>query len=152
MILGFKTKFDDGTVTEFVEQILNEQKLHSMIEGDRWREGMSIEMATGVRTKHYHQFNRYIPELQTCISTQKIEMEYNLATGKINMRVDGAKLTQNIINAVIKNDGLTKDRFVEWFFKNSNTWRGQIIHWTSLRYTANLKIYQLGNEILFNQQ
>lgn len=110
---------------------------------------MSIEMATGVRTKNYCQFNKYIPELSTCISTQSVEMDYNLHTEKINMRIDGAKVGEQIIKHVIKNDGLTKEQFVKWFFKESNTWKGQLIHWTSLKYHAQLKKYFITKGISF---
>src|SRR5436190_23967485 len=88
MILGYKRHFKDSTPTLFEEKIISgslefvanyavEPKIHSMREGDRWHAGMSIQMAYGVRTKHYRQFNKGIASLSTCISTQEIFMTYN---------------------------------------------------------------------------
>lgn len=142
MVLGFKKTFSDGTPTDFRDKIFNgligiiEEpiKLHSIRQGERWRAGMAIQMAYGVRTKHYQQFNEGVEELSTCVSVQAIEMDFNLITGKVNVYVDGRKLRQDEVNLLIKNDGLTHQQFVSWFFDTQNTFKGQLIHWTALKY------------------
>jgi hypothetical protein len=145
MVLGFKKKFADGTPTEFLEKIIagvdplgfleDEQiKLHSIRAGNRWKAGMSIQMAYGVRTSNYHQFNQHHKQLQTCVSVQSIEMDYNLHDNTIGMKIDGRIVDKYIIRQVIKNDGLLRHQFIDWFFKDSNSFSGQIIHWTDLTY------------------
>ena len=96
MLLGFKQYFTDGTPTRFVEKIIypvkaaivldvpesytinnghwGMAKLHTIRQGNRWRADMPIQMAYGVRTKKYWQFNKGIQQLSTCISVQKIFM------------------------------------------------------------------------------
>ncbi|MDI3319151.1 hypothetical protein [Pinibacter soli] len=143
MILGFKKKFADGTPTLFKEKILagvglipmsaanDLKKIHSLREGDRWRSGMEIHMAYGVNTKQYVQFNKGIPELSKCKSTQEVFML--LYRGILVVHIDGHNF--NDVNLLITNDGLTDQQFTDWFFPNSDSiWRGQIIHWTDFRY------------------
>lgn len=150
MILGFKKNFPDGTPTHFKEKItVEETKLHSIRAGERWRAGMSIEMAYGVRSKNYFQFNKYLPELQLCISVQSVEMDFNLTDHSIGMRIDDRKVDKYVIREVIKNDGLTREQFIEWFFKDSTSFTGQIIHWTSLKYAHSHKIFYMAEDMQF---
>jgi hypothetical protein len=132
MILGFKQKFKDGTPTNFESKILTGEKIHSLREGDRWRAGKSIQMAFGVRTKKYRQFNINNPELQTCISRQRIFMTH---TYEIEITIGYKYLMPHEIDLLIKNDGLTRQQFIDWFFPNKkDEWIGEIIHWTNFRY------------------
>jgi hypothetical protein len=133
MILGFKQKFPDGTPTNFKEKILKGTKIHSMREGDRWRKGLSIQMAYGVRSKQYEQFNKGISQFETCKSVQKVEME-RLISGALKVKIDGRQLYEFEIVALIQNDGLSVERFMKWFFHRHNSWKGQIIHWTDYKY------------------
>lgn len=133
MVLGFKEKFKDGKLTNFKNLILSGQKIHSMREGDRWRIGYSIEMATGVRTKAYNQFNKGIEGLSHCRGLQKVHMRYE--DELLIIAVDGKPLTQHEMFMLVKNDGLYYERFIDWFFQNdSKEWKGQLIHWTDLKY------------------
>ncbi len=136
MILGFKQKFPDGTATNFKEKIWQGEKIHSLRESDRFRAGMSIQMAYGVRTKHYQQFNKGIESLSKCISRQRIFITYNgwalEATVGDNKYLAGYDMQQ-----LIKNDGLTEMEFINWFFpdyKVKDEWSGFIIHWTDFKY------------------
>jgi hypothetical protein len=142
MILGFKQKFPDGTPTHFEEKIYAgvapelykdfEPKIHSMREGERWRAGMDIQMAYGVRTKQYRQFNKGVSKLEKCISTQHVFMTYDW---QLEVSISGRELTPEEISVLIKNDGLTRQQFIDWFFPdNKDEWSGQIIHWTEFRY------------------
>jgi len=65
MVLGFEQ--------QFVEPILSGTKIHTIREDkhNRWKPGRSIQMATGVRTKNYNQFNE-----DECVSVQEIKILY----------------------------------------------------------------------------
>jgi len=144
MLLGFKEFFHDGKPTFFKkkilagvgivrENILLGIKIHTIREGERWKPGYFIHMATGVRTKGYNQFNSSYPQLQKCISTQQIFMSY--FDGMLEITVDNTYLSSHEIDTLIQNDGLTRDQFINWFFKkNADVWSGQIIHWTNFKY------------------
>jgi hypothetical protein len=134
MILGFMAKFPDGTPTNFKEKILAFEKFHTIRKGDRWREGMSIQMAYGVRTRKYEHLNKTIPALQTVKSTQSIEMHFNLHDESLAIYIDGFKLHPMQIKQLIKNDGLTTAQFIKHFFSKTTSFTGQLIHWTDFRY------------------
>lgn len=158
MYLKFKRHFDDGTPTDFKNKILKDKKLHTIRKGCKWSKGMSIEMLFEIKdrafdeTAKYNHFNQQREDLQAVVSIQTIEMEYNLANGDISMRLDGVKVSKGIINAIIKNDGMSEMQFKDFFFNYSNTFTGQLIHWTSLKYTPNLKVYQLANDLIFHHK
>lgn len=145
MVLGFQQIYE-GKPTNFVEKILagvNPElaqiycpKLHTMRAGNRWKAGDIIHMATGVRTRSYNQFNKGIDELSKVISVQDVKIEWKQPKTEciydFKIYVDDAKL--NLLNTIqfTQNDGfdLIKD-FAEWFNKD---FKGQLIHWTDLRY------------------
>ena len=145
MILGFKQKFVDGEQTRFAEKIIYahqhvfcanaklEPKIHSLRTGERWKDGMSIEMAYGVRTKEYYQFNKGIKDLETCISTQAIFMTYY--NKKLEVSIDDEYQYYYAKELLVKNDGLNILQFLSFFFpKGDGKWGGQIIHWTGFKY------------------
>lgn len=68
MVLGFKPQFP--------AKILEGTKKHTIREdgNDRWKPGMKINFATGVRTKKYRQFKEGV-----CKSVQKIKITYSKA-------------------------------------------------------------------------
>ena len=132
MILGFKQQFTDKTPTNFKEKILSGEKIHSIRAGDRWMPGMSIQMAYGVRTKKYDQFNKDHNDLERCKDVQEIFItcDFNL-----EITVDDKYLMPWEIDKLIKNDGLTRLGFIGWFFpKGKWDFSGQIIHWTDFKY------------------
>lgn len=127
MILGFKK--------QFVPKILDGSKIHTIREDkhDRWKAGRTAHMATGVRTKDYHQFDQ-----QECTGTQKIEIihykphEIRPFGGCPKVFVDGRELPLNEVDTIAKNDGFDGlSDFCDWFNKDFS---GKIIHWTELRY------------------
>jgi hypothetical protein len=128
MILPFKP--------QFVKPILKGIKIHTIREDqlNRWHAGRSIQMATGVRTKHYNQFNANKPKLQKCISTQQIVIKYH-SFHKISgpsVKVDGKSLTALQIHELAVADGFDNiDQFFDWF---NTDFTGKIIHWTNKRY------------------
>lgn len=144
MIIGFKKQFPDGEPTLFKEKIFAgagfiqplelEPKKHTMRKGERWQAGHSIQMVYNHRTSEQQQFNKGFEMLETCISTQKVTMFYHVSSESLQVYVDGRKLRPHEIRKLIKNDGLTPEQFIAWFFADSTTWSGQIIHWTNLKY------------------
>lgn len=141
MILGFKP--------QFVPKILDGTKLHTIRSGNRWKPGMSIQMATGVRTPQYNQFNADRPDLQVCKGVQDIVIRFNckddffvlqnMKTNSIytfSIFIDCKQIkNQFAISRLAANDGFEYTwQFLEWFFaarsKANNRFIGQLIHWT----------------------
>ena len=67
------------------------------------------------------------------IGLQHITMTYGSDDTIPKVWVDNKKVS---INEVAKNDGLSVEDFVEWFFGNNkeNVFEGVVIHFTSFRY------------------
>lgn len=122
MILGFKP--------QFVEKILSGSKIHTIREGirSRWREGMKIHFATGVRTKNYKQFKEGI-----CMGTRRIEIEPDSKTVFIIVNQTGVATFNNKgVETLAKNDGFDSvDDFWVWF---NQPFSGRIIYWTKEPY------------------
>lgn len=130
MILSFKQKLPDNTPTGFVEKILEDIKIHTLREdpNGRWKGGNSIQMATGVRTKYYNQFNIDRPDLQKCISVQKVGLYPDLQI----IVIDNRGLTNDEIELFAIRDGFDSvDKFWQWFTKTQQL---KLIHWTKLKY------------------
>jgi|SRR6185503_10798854 len=129
MILGFSILNPrNNRTTNFVEKIITKTKLHTIRQGERWISGMNIHMATGMRTKYYKQFNKDRPDLQKCLSTQKII----IISSKKDIFIDGRRLPLVEQWKLIYFDGFDfVEDFWEWFDKD---FTGQIIHWTKLKY------------------
>lgn len=103
-------------------------KLTTIRAGHRWRPGMSIQMAYGVRSGSYQQFNKGIPELSVCKGVQEIEILPDL--GKV--AIDGGLVTYAAMEKIAKNDGFeSREQFFAWFNKQEVL---QLIHWSDLRY------------------
>lgn len=110
-------------------------KKHTVRDGHRWKKGMRIHMATGVRTKNYNCFNT-LPDLQFVKSVQWI----GILPHKRNVAIkefDGKLWKFNFfredeIETFALNDGFDSvDKFWRWFTKPVD---GQLIHWTDLKY------------------
>lgn len=152
MILGFKEKFNDGTPTNFTEMITNSffintedfsewttPKLHSIRAGHRWRKGMKIHFATGVRTKKYDNWATGV-----CKGVQDIEIKWGHPNEDPSLYIDNVAAVEfegeDFIEEIAENDGLTKAQFLDWFYaaasddNGKRTFKGQIIHWTDLTY------------------
>ena len=132
MILGFKKVFQKTkTPTGFIGKIILGRKIHSIRAGSRWKAGMKIHFATGVRTPLYNQFNTGV-----VISVQKISISppvvhkdgYRTAL----ILIDGKGINEYTKSVLASNDGFDSiDDFWNWFDKGI---RGQIIHWTNFKY------------------
>lgn len=148
MILGFMTKFGKKQ-TFFKEQILDGTKIHTLRAdpSKRWKPQKVIQMATGVRTKHYEHFNHNRADLSKCKAVEHIYLSnYNndLRAYIFNPITNQNKktLSKEEIDQLIKNDGfgnlehgLDRQDFISWFFPvGQNYWFGKIIHWTDKKY------------------
>ena len=122
MILSFKQ--------EFKEKILDGTKIHSirLDPGNRWKPGLKIHFATGVRTKNYHCFKEGI-----CVSVQKISIHYHKNTKHYfqDIYVDN-KPIDIFRTALFINDGFNNLYDFHNFFNES--FSGTIVHWTYFRY------------------
>lgn len=143
MVIGFKP--------QFVEPILLGQKVHTIREDitSRWHEGSLMHMATGVRTKAYHQFAFHI-----CKSVQSIELwEQSREAARFNsyikikskgpvIIINEKPLTNEDATLLARNDGFESlEDFFEFFFPkeeySQNICRffyGRLLHWTDLKY------------------
>jgi hypothetical protein len=142
MNLSYKINFPWGPLTLFPEKILAEIKIHSMRKDphDRWKAGMKIHHATGVRTKNYRCFLEDV-----CTGTQKIEISHYHLFGVpcIQILIDGRlfykkdnvnknETDRHRMKVLARNDGFDSiEDFFKWF---DTDFSGKIIHWTDFRY------------------
>jgi hypothetical protein len=158
MILGFKKKFPWGEETKFDAKILQsaqegivifpglgllDPKKHTIREGQRFKGGEWLHMATGVRTKQYFQFNTGVEQLAKCRATQRFDLSFrnrDVVALYIDKDLKYCKNRDHVfeiepgwMDQFAKNDGFTdQEQFFRWFKKPVR--RGQIIHWTDLKY------------------
>ncbi|MEI8086941.1 MAG: hypothetical protein WCG93_12075 [Paludibacter sp.] len=131
MVIGFNKQFPD--------KIIAGTKLHTIREDvhNRWRAGMTMHMATGVRTKQYKCF-----KLDVCNGTQIIEIKWSRlykdaprAAVYVDDRCIGSYTNMypsGFLKVLARNDGFDSvQEFFEWFKED---FKGKLIHWTDLRY------------------
>lgn len=129
--------------------IIENEKIHTIRDDiyNRWKAGMMIHHAYGVRTKHYQCF-----AIGQCISTQILEIKsvdwrdvvqnpHEIKAIKsmsdkepkvFQLYVDGRLLNGSEINDIAKNDGFdSTEDFFRWFDKPGEK---TIIHFTDLKY------------------
>lgn len=132
MILGFKTKFPWGTATEFIKKILKYEgykpKIHTLRGNFRFKPGMVIHFAIGVRTKLYYEFYK-----DTCKSTQTVVIVNIPNIGIPYIFIDGRRLNHNEELVFAYNDGFNSiEDFARWF--NKPIYSLQLINWTDFKY------------------
>lgn len=129
MIIGFKPQFEP--------KIKAKTKIHTIREDktNRWKAGMAMHMATGVRTKNYRCF-----ALDKCISTQQIKIVWQQRPCKrAAIYIDNMCVgtytngyASGLCHLIAKNDGFDcAGDFFRWF---NEDFEGKIIHWTDKRY------------------
>ena len=132
MVIAFNKQFKDA--------ILSGEKKHTIREDkhNRWKPGMKMHMATGVRTKEYNQFFEAV-----CLSTQEIEIRITRVSHGIDyleVEVDGKTLKHIETWDLSLNDGLKNVMGFYEYFNNcckgeiARSFKGKIIHWTELKY------------------
>lgn len=141
MIANYTTKFKDGEETFFKEAILAGVKRHTIRSGKRWRSGMMINHYTGIRTKKALEFRR-----EECPLVEEIVIQLEnpaIDNAGVSIKIGGKQLHPTAVLEVMKNDGLSKKRFQEWFFSAgtdigdgvTREFKGQIIHFQAgLKY------------------
>ena len=148
MILNFKTKFPDGTATDFVNKIDDRIKVHSIREDktNRWKPEILIHLTTGARTKNYDCFNELY-----CVSVQDISIEYpedkevfsflvaerilkidEYLYKRVRVNIGGRYVSERIVTQLAYNDGF--DSIIDFFKWFNKSFTGKIIHWTDLKY------------------
>lgn len=143
----FPTSESQQIASEFVERFAVpgiRPKYHTIRKGNRHKPGRTLQIATGVRTKHYHCHTEVV-----CISVQDIEILTSFSEGRhftqrnMSIKIDDDFWLENErIEELCLNDGLDPSDFFDWFFSNSehdsnygcNVFNGQIIHWTKMKY------------------
>ncbi len=105
MILGFNKRFQG--------KILAGVKIHTIRvdEHSRWKKGIKIQFATGVRTKNYKQFAEGV-----CIKVKEIRIE----PGERKVYLEGynISLLPDVIANLAMSDGFdTVEDFWKWFNK-----------------------------------
>ena len=135
MILAFAKTIKSGKLkgwsTEFVEKVLTGSKKHTIRKrGKRkFRIGMELQLATGVRTKSYKQFAKaYVSDIKrltvsnwNAFHPQIMDEEIPYNGGYITVEINGwgNYLKKADIEALAKADGFDSlDQFVQWFDLN----------------------------------
>lgn len=158
---GSFTFNEQGIIRDDLKLVTYTPKLHTfrLDQYDRWKAGMNIQMVyRGPKYSILDHFNKGIPELEKCKSTQKVEIKwYTFHTKDLPiMRGDEKSLTPKpkdylttrspvvIIDGITFSSGCTQikqlainDGFdsLESFYGYFNKdFSGKIIHWTDLRY------------------
>lgn len=128
MVLGFKQQFKP--------LILSGQKIHTLRvdEKHRWKKGMEIHFATGVRTKNYDCFGK-----SPCLSIQEVWLSDH--NGCIQVCVgNNFLLNEKQLQEFVKNDGFDSyESFHDWFYplieaEEEKRVSLRLIHWTYKRY------------------
>jgi hypothetical protein len=130
-----------GETTGFESKLKDNEKIHTIRYNEKgvWDERykgiasgkkyLSVREWTGrPYNSEQREFARYDK-----IGLQHITMTYGSEDAYPQIWIDNKKVP---IQEVAKNDGLSVDAFVEWFFGNSkeNVFEGVVIHFTDFRY------------------
>ncbi|QTE36009.1 hypothetical protein J3L18_23130 [Mucilaginibacter gossypii] len=133
MVIGFKKQFE--------APIKAGTKIHTIREDahNRWKPGMMMHQATGVRTKYYRCFNE-----TPCISTQQLimfmEKDDEGGLSVLVMKIGQRILTEAEQEQLAINDGFPSlYEFKKWWYpelaKQPDYFMfRKIIHWTNFRY------------------
>jgi len=125
MVIGFKK--------QFVPLIVSGTKIHTLREDKnvRFKSGVTLHMATGVRTKDYKQFAQKtvhgVQGADILPATKRIKVY-----GVFNSVGENFILSEKQVEQFVKNDGFaSQEEFWEWFNVPGYY---HVIHWTDFRY------------------
>ncbi len=108
------------------------QKVHDIRPGDRWAIGDTIHFATGARTSHYDCF-----AVGEVTGVQSIWIE-SVSPKEATVSIDYQMVHHEKLAMIAFHDGLSAQDFYRWFWhhygRRDQSFRGQLIHWTDLRY------------------
>lgn len=130
-----------GEATDFEAKVKDGRKIHTIRYNgnDVWakrykdimegRKYLSLRQWTG---RPYNSEQREIAKVEK-IGLQKVTMTYSSGDSLPKVWIDGKPQD---IEAVAKNDGMTVEEFVEWFFGSSkeNIFEGVVIQFTDFKY------------------
>lgn len=121
MILGFKE--------QFIPKVIDGTKIHTLREGERWRQDMSIQFYGNVRTPEMYKFR----EDGLCTGVQEVFMTLDWV---LEISIDDRYLMPFEIDQFIKNDGFEERKeFQNFFFPEKVDFvKRQLVHWTDFRY------------------
>ena len=123
---------------KFVDAIKSGEKIHTIREDSygRWKPGITIQHWRG--NPRNVKMNPYLFHKGKCVSIQEIIIRRGCDKMKhgLTILVDDRFLTDDEIERLIKNDGLTVSEFRDWFLSEPGTswFTGKIIHFTDFRY------------------
>lgn len=137
-----------GEPTNFATKLMNGEKLHTIRQNyDLWavnaekmqtgRFVLSVRQWTGTPRRSKQ---RIICNSEEPIGVERIGMRYYAEADRIAVIVEDRTLTEVEIVELAKNDGLTVDDFIDWFFwkprqrSEDAVFKGVIIHFTPHRY------------------
>ncbi|GAF06023.1 hypothetical protein [Saccharicrinis fermentans] len=131
MILSYrKTKEGTSKPTNFEYKIKRGEKIHTILADvkTRWKVGMKIQQANGVRNKYYNCFQENI-----CTGVQSIKIECPTEyMNDVKIYVDDRLLNIDEMIELAHNDGFDcLGEFLLWF---NEDFEGKIINWTDKRY------------------
>lgn len=130
-----------GEATDFEKKLKDKSKIHTIrynakmygMDGIKIlflvKKYLSIREWTG---RPYNSEQKEIAQLPK-IGLQHVTMTYSSEDAYPEIWIDNKKVS---IHEVAKNDGLSVEDFVEWFFGNNkeNVFEGVVIHFTDFRY------------------
>jgi hypothetical protein len=117
MILGFNE--------DFIPAIIAGTKVHTIREGQRWQAGDMAEFYALAQTPDRYEFRERLPVL--------LVQEIELTTA--GLLVDGRLLSPAELLTLAQADGFaTADELLAFFADKPLPLRGQLVHWTTLRY------------------
>lgn len=114
---------------------INHPKVHTIREGFRWKVGTKIHFKIWTGKPYVDKTFNFLP-LLPCKGVQEIEFKWqqNPSSRCVQVFIDGKNVTNDVelINKLALNDGFDNRKdFFEWF---KDDFKGQIIHWTDLKY------------------
>lgn len=129
MVLGFNK--------QFVEPYKSGRKKHTIREDkpNRWRAGRKIQLATGVRSKNYHQYGE-----EVCKSVQEVWIfnKENYRAIFVDTKLMFEQVHEHTFHPDFMKHFAINDGFdtvaTFWEFFNKREFFGKIIHWTDLKY------------------
>lgn len=133
----------------FVDQIKSGIKIHTIREDKhrRWKNGTAIDFWRGNPRNVRGKIRPFKFGAKLCTGTEEIiirrtEIGESQRHGLVVMVLskDGSRhLSDNDIEKLAINDGLTVEELRDWFVPDSSpNFMGRIIHWTDVRYSKSV--------------
>ena len=130
--------------TSFVPAIIQNIKKHTLRRdlGGKWKAGMVIQHWLGNPRNTKSTPPPFCFHEGECDGTERVLIERDLeevlgCTVFVCLEGKHRQLDEYAILELCRNDGLTFEKFIDWFLPpGTDEWRGNIIHYTPLRYAT----------------